>query len=178
MTLFRDRYRIESARHAKHDYSRPGWYHVTVCVAGMRPDLGTIQSGQMRLSLIGRAAQDHLWQLPVHHDCVRLDEYSVMPNHIHVLLELTGTSSLNTRDSRNVQARDLGAIIGAYKAGVTRWCKQHKIDFAWQARFYDQILRSGPAIRAIQEYIRQNVANWPEDEFNPRGETANRPSLP
>lgn len=166
MVLFRDRYRVESARQQTHDYSLPGWYHVTICVADMKCALGTIRDGQMQLSAIGRVAQDQLERVPLHYSAVRLDEYSVMPNHVHALLEFTDDQRLQQPRSRNVRQGDLGALVGAYKAGVTRWCKQNKMGFAWQARFYDSVLRSGAAIRGVQQYIRENVINWKEDEFH------------
>jgi putative transposase len=166
MVLFRDRYRVESARHSQHDYSLPGWYHVTICTTARQHRFGAIRDGQMALSRIGTVAQRHLELIPEHFPHIRLDEFQVMPNHIHTLLEFKGAPRLKGQREANVRAGDLGAVIGAYKGSVTHWCKENKIVFGWQPRFHDQILRSGPAIRAVQEYIRQNVTNWAADEFN------------
>jgi len=59
----------------------------------------------------------------------------------------------------------ISAVIGQFKSSVTRWCNKNDLIFAWQSRFYDNIIRNKTAFHRIEEYIKNNVANWDEDKF-------------
>lgn len=49
------------------------------------------------------------------------------------------------------------AIIHAYKASVTRWCRQNDDDiFRWQPRFYEHIIRNDDVLENIRKYIVNN----------------------
>ena len=62
----------------------------------------------------------------------------------------------------------ISAVIGGYKAGVTRRCHSQGIqDFWWQSRFHDRILRSNVSVNAVRDYIDRNPQNWLEDPNNP-----------
>lgn len=58
----------------------------------------------------------------------------------------------------------LSAIIQAYKASVTRWCRQHDDEiFRWQSRFYEHIIRNDNSLENIRNYIVNNPVKWGED---------------
>ena len=59
----------------------------------------------------------------------------------------------------------LSTAIGGFKQAVTRFVNQNAIDFAWQHRFHDHIVRDIDELNAIATYIENNVANWKDDEF-------------
>ncbi|BAU66860.1 hypothetical protein STA3757_42660 [Stanieria sp. NIES-3757] len=62
----------------------------------------------------------------------------------------------------------LSAIIHAYKASVTRWCRKNSDDsFAWQSRFYEHIIRNNGSLDNIRQYIVNNPLKWSEDKNNP-----------
>src|SRR5438067_4638987 len=117
-------------------------------------------------------------KIPAHYKDIRLDEYVIMPNHIHALIEIEGEPYLMNDRSTQLTSGSLGAIVGGFKAGVTRELGQRFVRFAWQSRFYDSILRAAPAIKAVRQYIRDNPKNWRKDEFYKDSETAQGPSLP
>jgi len=72
-----------------------------------------------------------------------------------------------------IQARSLANVVGGYKAGVSRICHAKGISgFAWQARFYDHILRSNASVNAVREYIDHNPQNWLLDPDNPGSASA------
>ncbi len=60
----------------------------------------------------------------------------------------------------------LSTIVGSYKAGVTRLCREKGLDFAWQPRFHDHIIRTDASLNAIRDYIENNPANWSQDQEN------------
>jgi len=61
----------------------------------------------------------------------------------------------------------LGSIIGQYKSIVTkRINRELKINFHWQSRYFDHIIRTEPSYLEIKQYIRNNPQNWSEDKYN------------
>ena len=114
---------------------------------------------------------------------VRLDEFAVMPNHLHGIVVIGGghrfspplmddVDSFRAQLDRRLRPTSLGSIVGSFKAGFTAWCRRNGYaEFGWQARYYDKIIRSNAALGAIREYIRENPLNWEEDEFYVEPET-------
>jgi REP element-mobilizing transposase RayT len=87
-------------------------------------------------------------------------QYVVMPNHIHALITINDTP--NRPQDREV----LGVVVGGLKQAVTRFARRNNIEFDWQKRFHDHIIRSYRDGNNISEYIANNVANWGADCFN------------
>lgn len=63
-------------------------------------------------------------------------------------------------------ANRLGNIVGAIKADVTRFARRNDIEFNWQSRFHDHIIRGTHDGNRITEYIENNAARWDSDCFN------------
>ena len=63
------------------------------------------------------------------------------------------------------QKKRLPVAIGSLKSAITHFANQNAIDFAWQPRFHDRIIRDQPEMNRIATYIENNVANWKDDEF-------------
>ncbi|MBR5983979.1 MAG: hypothetical protein IK025_09735 [Bacteroidales bacterium] len=59
----------------------------------------------------------------------------------------------------------LSSIVGSYKSAVSKHAHRLGYDFAWQSRFYDNIVRNNDALTKIQTYINNNRKNWKEDKF-------------
>jgi putative transposase len=61
----------------------------------------------------------------------------------------------------------LGAIIGQFKSVCTKriWRANH--DFAWQSRFYDEVIRDERSLETIRTYISNNPFQWALDKDNP-----------
>ncbi len=160
MTLFRDTFRVETARHPTWDYSFPGMYFVTICTEAHRCHFGRIRGFEMHVSEIGSVATTEWLRIPSHYSHIRLDEFVVMPNHLH------GIVVIENRSVDQEKFPSLGTIIACYKAGVTRWARANVyLGFAWQSRFYDHIIRGDRSLAAIRDYITANPENWLRDEF-------------
>lgn len=162
MTLFRDQFRVESARHPSWDYSLPGSYFITICTHRRECLFGTIRDQQLQSSFAGEAAQQVWTEIPKHFANVETDAFVVMPNHIHGILVIFSTDRVQR--SRSIKPK-LGDIAGSYKSSVSRLCRPEIPTFAWQTRFYDRIIRSPKMLSAIRQYVADNPANWREDEF-------------
>ena len=188
---FKKRYRIESSRLRSWDYASPGWYFVTICTKQMKPFFGRIDQGCPVYNDLGQIANQYLSEIPWHHTNAAIDEFIVMPNHIHgiiVLVETLQATSLratskhaspqhatskhttlpsgSTMSSISPRKGSLGVIVRSYKSAVTHWARKNgNPDFAWQPRFYDHIIRNDASLSRIRTYIQFNPMKWEKDKF-------------
>lgn len=167
-------YRISTARLKDWDYSQNGYYFVTICTKNRKCYFGNIVNdvetqdlASLQLSKIGKIA-DQCWKnIPDHFPFVSIDEYIVMPNHIHGIIVINKT--ILRQNEPNIfgpQSRNLGSIIRGYKIGVKKLIKGQKILFEWQSRYYDHIIRDEKSLLRIRKYIIDNPKNWDEDRNN------------
>ena len=63
--------------------------------------------------------------------------------------------------------QSLGTVIRGLKARITHFANEKNIDFAWQSRFHDRIIRGQNDMNETALYVDNNVAKWPEDEMHP-----------
>ncbi len=91
-TKFADKYRTSSSHKTNWDYSTPGLYFITICTYRHNNFFGKIINQQMELSKMGLIVNQCLIDIPKHFKNITLDEYIVMPNHVHILLNLQSTS--------------------------------------------------------------------------------------
>jgi REP element-mobilizing transposase RayT len=182
VALFKNKYRIESTRLKGWDYRNPGYYFVTICTKNRDYHFGHIVNGEMHLSAIGEIAAQCWQEIPNHHTNVELDEFMIMPNHVHsivvicnpvVAVETLHATSLppppaeSKMSEISPKAGSLGAIIRSYKSAVTRLCGlQGFTEFAWQTRYHDHIIRNENSLHQIRQYIRNNPAKWELDREN------------
>jgi len=91
--LYRKRYRIESARLKGYDYCHDGAYFITICTNKFIPYFGEINSGVITLSGSGKIASRFWTEIPVHFPFVDLDEFIIMPDHIHGIIIIRHSNS-------------------------------------------------------------------------------------
>lgn len=167
------RYRRHSLRLPWWDYSEAGWYFITICTKDRQCTLGEVVEGSMVLTPAGQIVEEE-WQRTSavrHH--VNLDEFVIMPNHLHGILVFTGdpgkTSQRDVSTKSRLIAHSLGAIIGQFKSICTkRIRKSGYSQFSWQSNFYEHIIRDEASLEKIRQYIVDNPAKWDEDENNPK----------
>jgi len=188
MTLYKQKYRIESARLKGWDYRNPGYYFVTICTKDRSHYFGYISDGQMHLSAAGEIAAQCWREIPIHRPNVELDEFMVMPNHVHGILVIRehvatlpgrvpvetlpdGVETLHATSLQSVispKAGSLSVIIRSYKSAVTKSAGLNGFqEFAWQTRFYDAIIRDEKSFHKIRKYIADNPVKWELDKDNP-----------
>jgi len=90
MALFRNEFRVETARRTGFDYASRGWYFVTICTKEKKCTLADVVGGKIQLSRIGRIAETKMHELPKHYVNVSVDSFVIMPNHIHAIVILEG----------------------------------------------------------------------------------------
>lgn len=65
MSLYKNKYRIESIRLPGYDYSQPGAYFITIVTHNRQCLFGEIVNGEMRLNEYGEIVRDE-WYCSVH----------------------------------------------------------------------------------------------------------------
>src|SRR3989344_7210879 len=81
--LFKNQYRITSARLAGWDYTTDGYYFITICTKNRQCAFGSVVEGVMINNQYGQIIQRYWQEIPMHFPCVTLDQFVVMPNHFH-----------------------------------------------------------------------------------------------
>ena len=168
MSLFNNKYRIESARSKSWDYGSNAMYFVTINTHNKIHLFGEIIDVEMDFSSLGIIANEYMNAIPEHHPFAEVDVYTVMPNHIHAIIRINKPQAKITIDDLNKfgpQFGKLGAVIRGYKSGITKYANERKIPFKWQSRFHDHIIRDEEAYIKIYNYIINNPKNWKEDKF-------------
>lgn len=179
MTLFDNKYRVEATRLPRWDYGQAGYYFVTICTKDHKHFFGDVVSDDMLLSPIGEIVAQEWINTEIIRPNVRLDEWVIMPNHMHMIVIITHKVETPRRGvstprhaqtmaaSKKWKANTLGSIIGQFKGKCTRLIRaQGYSDFAWQTRFYDHIIRSEEALHKLRHYIAHNPMNWGQDREN------------
>ncbi|MBK9503284.1 MAG: transposase [Leptospiraceae bacterium] len=125
MTLFQNKYRIESTRREGWDYADNGYYFITICAKDREHFFGEIENGEMVLSEMGLIAKNIWSEVPKHFPHAELDEFIVMPNHVHGLLYLSGqekSKAIESEISRPNKTRlemETRSIASLQQGGIT-----------------------------------------------------------
>jgi REP element-mobilizing transposase RayT len=175
--LFRMRHERKITRLREYDYRQNGAYAITICVHERRLAFGRICDGVVRLHPFGRVATNCWLAIPSHFLGVELDEFVVMPNHVHGVLWIqneappTPQQEIEIRQFGQPQSDSLGTVIGAFKSAVTKEIGRQRSNKTevWQRGFYDHIIRNDHDLELQRQYIRDNPAKWEEDEHFRRG---------
>lgn len=89
MSLFKNKYRIESIGLKGYDYSTPGSYFITICTKNREHYFGEIYKGILIEKSIAKIVRHCWFDLTSHyHNCL-LDTFIIMPNHIHGIIIIT-----------------------------------------------------------------------------------------
>ncbi|HBA86375.1 MAG TPA: hypothetical protein DCZ95_20030 [Verrucomicrobia bacterium] len=75
----------QSIRKEGWDYTAPGWYFVTCNTQENRPLFGAVVNGRIVLSEAGRVAEECWREIPAHFSGTHIDEFVIMPDHLHGL---------------------------------------------------------------------------------------------
>jgi REP element-mobilizing transposase RayT len=110
----------KSPRLKSFDYSQVGAYFITICTRKRKPFFGDISDGEMRLSDMGSIAMENWERLPQRFPSVSLDEYIVMPNHLHGIIIIVGAQFIAPKNGNLLRAHNAinkGAINRAPTLG-------------------------------------------------------------
>jgi putative transposase len=172
MDKFLNKYRIASTRLQTWDYGSQASYFITICTKNRKNYFGEIITAaetqnvaSLQPTAIGLIAHNNWKEIPLHFPFVELDEFVVMPNHIHGILFFNPPWLHDwTTNKFGPQSQNLASVIRGYKASVKTFSTMNQIEFAWQSRFHDRIIRSSKELSNTRQYIINNPANWHRDK--------------
>ena len=147
----------------KYDYSSPGAYFVTISTYNRQKIFWT----DNELNELGRIVEESILDIHNHHKFVKVDNYAIMPNHVHLIITI-GCDALPDDDDvllNEIMGKnkydDLKIVVGCFKASVTR--KIHK-KYAnlkiWQRFYNDHIIKDKTEYSIIWDYIENNPNVW------------------
>jgi putative transposase len=174
--------RPNSLRLQGYDYSQAGMYFVTVVVKDRKHVFGEIVNETMMLNEAGNIVQDVWRDLPNHYTDTKLDEFIVMPNHVHgiIVIQQEDTSISNPTvgevhepplqqpalDRRRMM---IPKIIGRFKtvsAKHVNLLHGRPGQPLWQRGFHDRIIRDENELNKIRSYIQTNSLRLSLDQEN------------
>ena len=149
-------------RLTEYDYSTPNAYFITICTENRRnlfwTDVGAAigRPEEVPLTHLGTITRQSITDIPKHYPMISVDRFVIMPNHIHLLLQI------NTDvDGRPMAAPTISTVINQTKGIISK-----KAGFpVWQKGFYDHVIRNENDYRDIWNYIEGNPGKWAEDEL-------------
>ena len=156
-------YNRKSPRAFFHDYSG-GCYFITICTENKNHYFGKIENGIMIHSQIGKYCCLQLESISSHYPYAETLLYVVMPNHLHAIIHVDGDSPTTLKKAPPFRT-NLSVIIGGLKQAVTMFARKNNIEFSWQSRYHDHIIRNSNDGNKIAKYIENNVAAWQSDCF-------------
>ena len=129
------------------------------------------------MSKLGFYTESYIDYLNSKYDDFKIISHVIMPNHVHLIICVD--AHIKKQDTYNdivvnemmrdisKQCGRLSYIISIFKRSVSNFAKKNNIHFAWQTRFHDRIIRDHNEFNNIDNYIKNNIINWQDDEFYP-----------
>lgn len=145
------------------DYSSNGAYFVTICsknkahLFGRVVGAGPLAGPRTELSCLGAVVQRRILEIPQVYKGVLIDAYSVMPNHIHMVLRFECPEG----PARGPAPTSLPKVISSLKSLSSRDAGTA----LWQRGYYEHVCRSYDDYIACAEYTQNNPAKWTDDEY-------------
>lgn len=154
MTLFKNKYRVESAHLKDYDYASEGDYYVTIDVKDFKSILGQVKNKQMVLSPLGVAVENAWKELPERFKNIKLGDFIIMPNHMHGII--------NIRKKTNKTLHDMVRAFKSISAIEINKARNKSGGKVWQSKYYDHIIRGEIEYFFITEYILNNPLVYEE----------------
>lgn len=181
-----------SIRLCGYDYSRNGMYFVTICTQDRLRLFGDIADGEMKLNDAGRMVRAIWDEIPAHYYGIEIDQFTVMPNHIHGIIKLVVAGPRACHFSTHAcpdgiaQPQIEGQPQGVAPTGLSLPDVVHRFKTMttkkytdgvkqngwqpfpaklWQRNYYEHIIRDGASYSKIAEYIQTNPQRWTEDVY-------------
>lgn len=175
----------KNVRLKHYDYSQPGYYFVTICtqvryenilceivpVGGAALGAPLFQHSftpQINMTSAGQVVEKYIQNANLaYENRVKIDCYTIMPDHIHLIVQLCPLENGSPRAATPTVA--LPNIINTLKALSTK-----QIGYSiWQRGYHDHIIRNDDDLRAAREYIENNPIKWVLDRTEPNGQEEN-----
>lgn len=174
-----NRYRRRSVRLPGYDYAAAGAYFVTIVAHARQCLFGAIAADRVHLNAAGELIAACWRDIPRHFPRATLDEWVIMPNHLHGIVFLDVPAAVATPQSpgsrplraapRGTAAQSLGAIVQNFKSVSARVFNRRRVPAIplWQRNYFEHVIRSDADLARIRRYITDNPLQWALDAENP-----------
>lgn len=143
------------------DYGANGNYYITICTKNKKPYFGSVKDSKVNLSEIGAYAASCWKSIPLHHQFVKLDEFVFMPDHMHGILQIQQAKGIEIRPIQFGSHRNkLALALRGFKSAVTSFALKNDIEFVWQSRYYEHVIRDEIDLNRIRKYIHENPSKY------------------
>lgn len=160
-----------------YDYSQGGAYFVTICTYQREWLFGKITHGEMKLNNLGEIVRDEWLRTSEIRPNVILDEYVIMPNHLHGIIIIKNDGGRGTLQCAPTVERfgkptrnSIPTIVRLLKSTTTKHINEFRkmLGFpVWQRNYYEHIIRNERDLNRIRKYIINNPSLWLFDGENP-----------
>jgi REP element-mobilizing transposase RayT len=174
MTNLFDKQR-RSIRPQEFDYAQSSAYFITICAHKRKQIFGIVEYEDTALSALGKIVEYCWMQIPIHNKNVCLDEYVIMPNHLHGIIRIDiGRRGTIYRAPTQIERfgspvkGSVPTIIRTFKAAVTRRWRQNignSSSTVWQRNYYERVIRDELELNKFREYIIENPLRWELDRY-------------
>ena len=154
-----------------YDYSQNGAYFITICTHNRKCLFSNIVGAiyelpENKLTQYGEFVEQIIGILPDRFN-VAIPKYVVMPNHIHLIVEITNKDEKRAIHESPLQYHRsvIDKIVGFLKMNVSKKIHNTHSDKIWQRSYHDHIIRDEKDYHKIWEYIDTNVIRWEKDCF-------------
>jgi REP element-mobilizing transposase RayT len=157
----------------EYNYAQAGAYFVTICTHNRACLFGEIANGAVVMNDFGRIAEEEWLKTPGIRPQIELDEYVIMPNHIHGILVITtdkGVLQYAPTHTLRSPSQTIGSVIRGWKSAVTTKIKKftgNRNMRVWQRNYYEHVIRNEQDLSDTRQYILTNPARWAMDRENP-----------
>ncbi|MDO4747555.1 MAG: hypothetical protein Q4A12_00100 [Eubacteriales bacterium] len=147
-----------------YDYSSTGVYFITLCSKDRKPVFsrvvgdGVLDIPKIMLSEYGAIIDKHLNATSNHYDYLSIDNYVIMPNHIHILISVYNNGMSRTPSPTN-------DIIPSFVSTLKRFVNREVGENVFQRSYIDHIIRDEKDFVEHFRYIENNPYKWECDEL-------------
>lgn len=155
-----------------------GLYFITIVTKDRIHYFGKICNGEIQYFHSGKVALSTIDQIETIFPYCKMINSVVMPNHIHLVLYIDENKIPYSKRKLNIVNDNtltinkatkcfswLSHVISHFKSYITRCVHEQGIEFEWQQRYHDHIIRNMRELEMINNYINNNVTNWETDCF-------------
>jgi putative transposase len=150
-----------------YNYSRVGYYYITICTQNRLCLFGAVSNKIMNLNDSGKMVYDVLIKFSKKFNSIFIDTFVIMPNHLHLIMVLTEECSAIKISLSTILQNFKTYTTNCYIKGVKDFGWQPFEKRLWQRSFYEHIIRSDESLANIRQYIIDNPEQWEQDQENP-----------
>ncbi len=155
----------KNIRLGNYNYSQSSIYFITICTHNRMKVLSKIvgcgfhATPLIKLTSIGNCIEETIQYINEHYINVTIDKYVIIPNHIHLLVNV---------DSGGCGNPPLPSVIGQLKSDTTKLfndIEQTNNLILWQRNYHNHIIREECDYQNVWNYIDTNPLKWQEDKY-------------